>query len=430
MIANEDPVIAESLWTATANRTPDCPPLEGTTETEVAVIGGGFAGLSAALHLAEAGIAVHLLEAETPGWGASGRNGGQVNPGLKAEPDEIEARFGPDLGGRVVRLAGGAADLVFDLIARHGIDCAARRPGWIQPIHDAASEKTVAARVAQWQRRGAPVEMLSARETADLLGTDDYRGAMLDRRGGNLHPLNFALGLANAAQKAGAVLHGQSRVRSLVAEGETHMISSDRGTLRARRVLICTNGYTDAALAPLERTVVPIRSVQVATAPLSDNIRRSILPAGHSASDSRRLLLYFRLDPEGRFVMGGRGDYGRAGTLRQMQMLRAASARLYPQLGDVEWRYAWGGMVAMTADHYPHLDQLRPGIMAGIGFNGRGVAMATAMGRVLADWAMGMPEADLDFPVTQPRPIPFHGLQRPAVRATVAWYRLRDRLGV
>ena len=430
MIANEDPVIAESLWTATANPAPDCPPLDGAAECEVAVIGGGFAGLSAALHLAEAGVDVRLLEAETPGWGASGRNGGQVNPGLKAEPDEIEARFGPDLGGRMVRLAGDAADLVFDLIARHGIDCAAARPGWIQPIHDAASEKTVAARVAQWQRRGAPVDMLSARETADLLGTDAYRGAMLDRRGGNLHPLNYALGLARAAQRAGAVLHGQSRVRSLTAEGETHLLRTDRGQLRARRVLICTNGYTDATLAPLERTVVPIRSVQVATAPLSDNVRRSILPGGHSASDSRRLLLYFRLDPEGRFVMGGRGDYGRAGTLRQMQMLRAASARLYPQLGEVEWRYAWGGMVAMTADHYPHLDQLRPGVMAGIGFNGRGVAMATAMGRVLAEWASGTPRAGLDFPVTPPQPIPFHALRRPAVRATVAWYRLRDRLGV
>ncbi len=131
MIENEKPYIARSLWTATANPTPDCPVLKGAEETEVAVIGGGFTGLSAALHLAEAGVAVTLLEAETPGWGASGRNGGQVNPGLKEDPDAIEAKFGPDLGGRMVRLSGRAGDFVFDLIKRLGIDCAARQPGWI-----------------------------------------------------------------------------------------------------------------------------------------------------------------------------------------------------------------------------------------------------------------------------------------------------------
>lgn len=430
MIANEIAPIANSLWTATANPVPPGPPLSGPAETEVAIIGGGFTGLSAALHLAEAGVAATVLEAETPGWGASGRNGGQVNPGLKEDPDAVEARFGAEMGARMVRLSGDAADLVFGLIRRHGIDCAGAQTGWIQPVHDRAALSVVEKRVTQWNRRGAPLRMLSKGETADLLGTGQYLAGMIDERGGNLHPLNYALGLATAAQHAGAVLHGQSRALRLESSDTGHTLHTAQGSLKARRVLVCTNGYTDGLLPPLARTVVPIRSIQVATAPLGDNIRKSILPGGHSASDSRRLLLYFRLDPQGRFVMGGRGAYDAAGTRLQMEMLRKVSVQLYPQLKEVDWTFDWGGFVAMTADHYPHLNRVRPGIMAALGYNGRGVAMATAMGKVLADWASGTPEEALDFPVTEPRPIPFHFLRRPAVAATVSWYRLRDRLGV
>jgi glycine/D-amino acid oxidase-like deaminating enzyme len=423
MIANEEPVIANSLWSATANPTPDCPPLRGPEETEVAIVGGGFTGLSAALHLAEAGIPVTLLEAETPGWGASGRNGGQVNPGLKEDPDAIEARFGPEMGARMVRLAGDAADLVFSLIRRHQIDCAGQQPGWIQPIHSEKARKTVEARVEQWARRGAPLRMLSKNETADLLGTDAYLAGMIDERGGNLHPLNYALGLAWAAQKAGARLHGQSRVTKMEQQGAGYRLTTAQGSLTARRVLLCTNGYTDGLVPGLARSVVPIRSVQVATAPLSDNIRRSILPGGHSASDSRQLLLYFRLDPEGRFVMGGRGDYSERGTQAQMERLRAASIEMYPQLEQADWAHAWGGFVAMTADHYPHLNRIGSGAVAAVGYNGRGVAMATAMGKVLADWARGTPEAELTIPVTDLR----HFISCDARRSAPSWIGLRDR---
>lgn len=429
MIANEDACIANSLWSATANAAPSCPPLTGDAEADVAIVGGGYAGLSAALHAAEAGLSVVLVEAETPGWGASGRNGGQVNPGLKEDPDTIEARFGADMGRRIVRLSGGAADLVFSLIKRHKIDCAAAQPGWVQPVHDGRAAETVKRRAEQWQRRGQPLRMLTSAETADLLGTDAYIGAMIDERGGNLHPLNYALGVADAALKAGAVLHGNSRALRLESRNGRHVVHCAGGTVSAKRVLICTNGYTDDFAAVSARTVVPIRSVQVATARLSDNVRRSILPQGHSPSDSRRVLLYFRLDPEGRFVMGGRGAYSESGTLRQMEALRKVSEQLYPQLVGTKWEFNWGGFVAMTADHYPHLSRAGDNVMSAMGFNGRGVAMATALGKVLADWCSGTPEGDLDFPVTATRPIPFHFLRKPAVAATVAWSRLRDRIG-
>ncbi|MFD2741498.1 NAD(P)/FAD-dependent oxidoreductase [Sulfitobacter aestuarii] len=429
MIQNELPSIAKSVWSATSHEPPECPPFTGNQETDVAIIGGGFTGLTAALHLAKSGVCVTLLEAETPGWGASGRNGGQLNPGLKEDPDKVEQHFGPAYGKRAVETSGKAVDLVASLIAEHEIDCSFSRPGWIQPIHDMSAWSTVARRVAQWQRREAPLRMLSETETADLLGTGAYKGAMLDERGGQLHPLNYAIGLAKAAIKHGAKLHAHSRVLGIEKQGASQVLRLNTGQLRARRVLICTNGYTDQVAPQHRRTVVPIRSIQIATDPLTDNLRRSILPHGHSASDSRRLLLYFRLDADGRFLMGGRGDYSESGLKRQFAALHKVTRQIYPQLEDTPFTYHWGGYVAMTADHYPHLASAGDGVMSAMGYNGRGVAMATALGKVLADWASGVREEDLDFPVSKLQPIPFHFMRRPAVAATIAWSRLRDTWG-
>ncbi|TDK41113.1 NAD(P)/FAD-dependent oxidoreductase [Antarcticimicrobium luteum] len=430
MIENENPVIARSLWSDTANPTPACPPLIGEAETEVAVIGGGFTGLSAALHLAEAGRRVTVLEAETPGWGASGRNGGQVNPGLKDAPDAIEARFGAQAGGRMVALSGAAGQLVFDLIRRHAIQCDAVQSGWIRAAHTPKAREELHDLARQWQQRGADVAPLSAQEIAEMIGTEAYCGGLSDRRGGNLHPLNYALGLAGAAQKAGAVLHGRSRATGLEKTAGGYRIATAQGTLTAEKLLLCTNGYTDGLMPPLARTVVPVRSVQVATDPLPENVLETLLPGLQAPSDSRRLLLYFRRDAQGRFIMGGRGAYSDGATRRQMAALRRVSEQMFPQLKGVRWGYGWGGFVAVTADHYPHLNRLGDGVLAGLGYNGRGVAMGTAMGRVMADWAMGKPDAELDFPITPARPIPLHGLRRLGVAATVTGYRLLDRLGV
>jgi hypothetical protein len=430
LIAHEIAPIANSLWTATANSDATYPRLDGEGDTDVAIIGGGYTGLSAALHLAEAGVRVTLLEAETPGWGASGRNGGQINPGLKDTPDAIEARFGPEIGGRLVRLSGGAADKVINLIRRHAIACDPVQTGWIQPVHTPAALAAAQDRVAQWARQGAPVKMLSRAEVADLMGTDAYLGGTIDARGGNLHPLNYALGLAEAARRSGAILYSHSRATRLDPDGDGYVIRTATGRLRARRVILGTNGYTDGLAPPLAKTLVPVRSIQVATAPLGDSLRRSILPGGQAASDSRQLLLYFRMDRDGRFIMGGRGAFGATGTLRLLERLRRVAVQIYPQLAAVDWTYAWGGNVAMTVDHYPHLNRLGPGVMAAVGYNGRGVAMATVMGKVLADWATGTPESELDFPDSAPQPVPFHVLRKPAVTATVVWYPLREQVGL
>lgn len=430
MIQNERKPLANSLWSATANPTPARPALSGATEADTVIIGGGFTGLSAALHLAETGQSVVLLEAETPSWGASGRNGGQVNPGLKANPEETEARFGNDLGKRMVALSGGAGKLVFDLIAKHDIQCDAHNCGWIRSATNAKTLKDLQIIGRQWRARDHAVDEVGAAEMAHLLGYDGYVGGLIDRRGGNIHPLNFALGLATAAEKAGARIHGDSRVTGIDTTSDHVSVSTAQGSVKAKRAMICTNAYTGDLTNPLGKTVVPVTSVQVATELLSENVAKSILPMGHSPTDTRRLIFYFRKDAAGRFIMGGRGAMGDGGILKRQAGLRKAAREIYPQIGGAEWTHAWGGNVAMTRDHARGLHQIAPNVVAALGYNGRGVGMATAMGTVLAKWADGCPEAALDFPMTPATPIPFHRFRNLGVGTTVATFRVLDRLGL
>lgn len=429
-IPNERRVLAQSLWADTANPAPHRAALTGEATADCVVIGAGFTGLSAALHLAEAGREVVVLDAQAPGWGASGRNGGQVNPGLKDGPDALAKRFGADLGGRMTRLSGGSGGLVFDLIARHGIQCDATRVGWIRAAHTPKALVSLRGLAAEWRATGAPVEDLDAGETERLLGTGAYVGGIIDRRGGNLHPLNYALGLADAAERAGARIHGDSPVTAVEPGDDRVTVRTAAGKVTARCALVCTNAYTGGLADPLGRSVVPVTSVQVATAPLSSNVAASILPQGHAPSDTRRLLLYFRKDAAGRFIMGGRGAMADRDVRNRQQDLRDAALRLYPQLEGADWTHAWGGNVAVTRDHLPGLHLLAPGVMAGLGYNGRGVGMATVMGRVLARWACGATPDSLDFPVTPARAIPFHGFRQVAIGSTVAAYRVLDRLGL
>ncbi len=429
MIERERPLLANSLWEATANQVLPRRHLEESLTVDTAIVGAGFAGLSCALHLAERGLKPVVIEARTPGWGASGRNGGQVIPGLKEDPDTIEKLYGPEMGGRMVRISGEAPSLVFDLIRRYGIECDLQDNGWIQAAHDSSALDLLARRAEQWQRRGAKIEQLSKSETARLIGTGAYAGGTLDRRGGSVHPLNYALGLAAAVRSLGVDIYSDSPAESLEKTGQGFLIKTPHGEVRAKQVALCTNGYTDHLWPGLAKTVVPFRSIQVATKPLSENVRRSIFPEGHVSSDTRRLLNYFRLDATGRLLMGGRGGFTDAGLRSRFSVLKHVTHRLFPQIGEVEWEHAWGGLVAMTQDHFPHLNEPAPGLHAALGFNGRGVAMATALGKVLAERLAGKAVEDLEFPVTQPNRIPFYGLRKPAVTSLVVWYGLRDRLG-
>ena len=296
-----------SLWAATAVPGPDTPALCEPVFADVVVVGGGFTGISTALHAAEGGADVVLLEAGEPGFGASGRNGGQVVPGLKLQPDEVVKVFGPRVGERFVRFGGECPDLLFSLIERHGIDCAASRDGHIVAVHSERLLPQMEDRQRQWRKLGVELELFDREETNRRTGAAGYVAGLLDRRGGSLNPLSLARGIARAAIKAGARIYGLSPATTLRRIGDKWRVGTPNGAVFADQVVLATNGYTDGLWPGLAQSIVPVYSYQLATKPLSDNIRSNILPDGHVVSDTRRLLAYFRKDPEGRLVLGGRG---------------------------------------------------------------------------------------------------------------------------
>jgi glycine/D-amino acid oxidase-like deaminating enzyme len=420
------PELPDSLWAATAPSGPSCPPLSADRSADLCVVGGGFTGLSAAYHAAEAGAGVVLVEAAEPGWGAAGRNGGQVIPGLKLDPDDLERRFGAERGRRLVDFAGTAPDLVFELVAKHGIDCGARRAGWIQAVHGRAALRLAEDRVRQWRARGAALEMLDRDQVAALLGTREYIAGMLDPRGGWLQPLAYARGLARAAQGAGASLHGTSPATRIDRSADGWKIATPSGSVTAKQVLICTNAYTNRLWPRLARSLIPVTSFMVATEPLSDELRSRILPKGHVSGDTRRLLRYFCMTPDGRLAVGGRGHVRESDRRELYAHIVASLHRLYPEASNARLDYFWSGRVALTLDHLPRISALGPGIWSGGGYNGRGVAMATATGQLLAKCAGGTSADSLPLPPTKVRPLPFHSLRGPAIGVAVGWKRLLD----
>lgn len=418
---------SQSLWLATASPIPALPSLLGEVRTQVLIIGAGYTGLSAALHLAQEQRRVVVLDAAELGVGASGLNGGQVIPGVKHDPEELEALFGASLAARMIETVASGPDLVFSLIGRHGIACDAVRTGWIQAATSAAAMQAITRRVAQWHARGAPVSLLDRNEVAQLLGSERYVGGWLDRRGGSVQPLSYARGLASAALEAGAQIFVRSPAISWEHDAHGWHVRTPTGRIVADSVVLATNACTGAPFDVLRRSVVPIPSFQVATEPLSAAQLERILPQRQPISDTWRLLRYFRLDAHGRLVLGSRGFFGGATIAKAARLHYRAAREIYPALRDVRFDYHWGGMVAMTADHLPHLHRLHDQVWAGLGYNGRGVAMATMMGRLLAQCVLGVPESQLGFPVRPVQAIRWHRFARLGARVAVTGLQWLDR---
>jgi glycine/D-amino acid oxidase-like deaminating enzyme len=428
VIMSEPFPLSPSLWAATAPPAPATPPLNESRSADVVVIGAGYAGLSTALHLAERGTEVVVLEAQEPGWGGSGRNGGQVIPGLKYDPDELEEKFGPEIGGRLAAFGGGTADTVFDLIERYRMDVPRKRSGWIQAAHTPAGVELVKRRAEQWQRRGvAGARILDSAAASGLIGSDRYLGGWVDPRGGAIQPLAFARGLARAALGAGASIYGRSPVTALARNGGKWIATTESGArVSADRVVVCTNAYGAGLMPRLSTTIIAPNSYQVATEPLSSNLAAAILPEGHVSSDTRQLLFYFRLDHQNRLLMGGRGPYREPKSDKDWSHLERIIGKLFPQARDVPIAYRWCGRVAITQDFLPHLHEPEPGLLIDIGCMGRGVGVQTAMGRAMADYvATGRPNT-LPRPPMTIKPLPLHGLRQAYFAAIVAWYSMQD----
>jgi glycine/D-amino acid oxidase-like deaminating enzyme len=419
-----------SLYAVTAVPALELPPLQADRNVAVAIVGGGFAGLSTALHLAEQGVEAIVLEANEPGWGASGNNGGQLNPGLKLDPDTIEAQFGADLAARMIAFSYNTPVFTLDLIRRLGIACDARQNGTLRAAYHEAHARAVEATAAQCIRRGMPVRLLNRNALRGMTGTDRYVRAMFDARGGDVHPLNYARGLARAALAAGAAIYSATPATSISREGTRWRIATPRAIVRAEKILIATNGFTTDLWPNLGKTIVPLFSSIAATAPLPDPIARQIMPARPVLYESGHITVYYRVDAANRLLMGGRGPMHWISDANAVAYLMRYAERLWPALAGIDWTHGWNSRLAMTADHTPHVHEPAPGVLAYLGCNGRGVALATAMGQQLAKRLIAGEQADIDLPITDIRPIRFHAAWPVGVRGAVLVGRLRDRLGL
>jgi glycine/D-amino acid oxidase-like deaminating enzyme len=420
--------LPRSLYVETAcERTPTTA-LRGDKSVAVVVIGAGFTGLSAALHLVQAGVEVTVLEANEPGWGASGRNGGQVNPGLKHEPEEIERQFGQELGQRMVALSGNAPSRVFQIVREHQIRCEANQGGTIRAAFTAKSSDFLRRATGGLRSRGAPVELLEGDALIRATGTDRYVCAALDRRGGSVNPLGYARGLAEAAIRAGAAIHSNTKATAISRKGSQWTVTTPGGVVTGRWLVLATNGYTDNLWPKLRQTIVPVYSGIVATEPLLQSVARRILPQGSVLYEHEDITVYYRLDTSNRLLMGGRSRQSPMEGTEGLEGLKVYTKRLFPFIGDVRWSHGWNGQLAITTDHYPHFSEPAQNVIVCMGYNGRGVAMATAMGGEIAKRIKGHPPNELDMPVRPMHPIRFHRFWPLAVNARIAYGRLRTAL--
>jgi len=400
-----------SLWDRTAPPPPPTPALEEDRVCDVAIVGAGFTGLSAALHLAEQGASVTVLEATKIGQGGSGRNAGLVNPGLWYHPGEVIDVMGEEAGERLNKAFGSGPDLVFELIERHGIECEATRNG---TMYLAANEKTAAKlveRIDAMNSRGARTQLLDRETTAAKTGTERYCAAMLDPDAGTINPMAYVRGLARIAIEAGAKVHSGSQVTSLEQNGGAWVLTTPKAKVTATNVILATNGYTDDLWPGLRQEIYPLFFCQLATKPLTENLRQTILPERQAAWDSLAAMTSFRFDAAGRLIIGTVGSIPHDRRSFRNRWAENSIAKLFPHLGPVEWDFQWMGRIAFTTDHMPRLHILAPGVMTCMGYNGRGIGPGTVMGRTMAKHILSDGSEELPIPLTDPTPVPFRFLR-------------------
>lgn len=428
--ANDRPgTYPSSLYAANTPRLAPCQPLTGTVRADICIVGGGFTGLSAALALAERGYSVRLLEAQRIGFGASGRNGGQVGSGQRMDQRDLEHRVGMDDARKLWALAEDAKTEVKTQIAAHAMDC-----DWKDGVAHVARAPQAAAHEAQLAEHLAQHYGYTATEVLDRdgaayeTGATGFAGGVIDWGAGHLNPLAFALGLARAAQAAGAILHETSEVTAL-GRGPRRTVTTTAGAVEADHVILACNGYLGRLHGPTAARVMPINNFIIATEPLHDF--PDVLPRGIAVADDKFVVNYWRRSADGRLIFGGGETYGYRFPADIASMVRPLMLKLYPQLAPVRISHAWGGTLAITRSRLPHFARPEPGLYTASGYSGHGVALATLAGKLMAEAISGDAER---FDVMSRLPSPaFPGgpaMRSPLLVMAMTWFALRDRLGL
>ncbi len=417
-----------SWYAATRVPAPDRPPLSGDVRADLCVIGGGYTGLAAALFAARRGLSVVLVEAGRTGFGASGRNGGQVGTGQRLDQDDLERRFGNETARRLWAMAEDAKALVRDLCA--GMPGTDWRPGIVSACRTAAEARDARGYAARLARDYGydRIEPLDRADIAALLGTDVHAGGVVDRGAGHIHPLNFALGLAAAAEAAGARLHENTRALRIGRGTPVTVDCAGGARVTADRLVFAAGGYHGDLLPEVGARVMPINNFIVATEPLGDRMPLAEPVAAH---DSRFVVNYWRPTPDGRLLFGGGETYGYRFPADIAAQVRRPLARVYPRLEHIRIDHAWGGTLAITTTRGPYMQRIGGNILAASLCSGHGVALSTLAGRMLGEAAAG-DGAVIDL-LTARLPPPFPGgrlLRWPILVLAMSWFALRDRLGL
>jgi gamma-glutamylputrescine oxidase len=426
LTANDTPgKHAESWYAATAGTVPDHPRLEGDIRADVCVVGAGYGGLSAALHLAGRGYDVALVEANRVGWGASGRNGGQLGIGPRVEMEKYEAAVGRDDARKAWDISLAANRLVKEMITRHSIDCDLT-PGYLEACWKLGHTAELMGYPEYLARNYDHHEArpVSSTEMTQMLGTERYHGGYLDMAGAHLHPLRFALGMGRAATEAGVRIFERSPV-TRVGAGQ---VTTAHGKVTADHVIVACNGYLDGLVPQIARRTIPINNFIGATEPLGEDRARTIIRDNVCVCDTKFVLNYFRFTPDHRLLWGGGESYGKRFPRDIAGLVRSKMVEIYPQLSDVAFTHVWGGTLAITGTRFPDFQKLDAQTLAISGWSGSGIHMATMGGKIAAEAVAGQME-NWDLMASLPTP-GFPGgdwFRLPLLAAAMTWYSLCDR---
>jgi len=429
-----------SYYAATRGTEPDAPALAGSVRADVCIIGGGFTGLSAALHLAGKGLDVVVLEASRVGFGASGRNGGQMGTGLRKSQMELEAKYGEDQARAIWDLTQEAKATIRRLVATHDIACDLK-PGQLH-ADLAPKRRTAEGWMKRLEANTREVDFLAERygyedmvpwgaeEMRDALGTVAYDAGIMDWGAGHLHPLNFALGMARAAVAAGVRICERTRVDRVIP-GHPHTIRTGNGSVTAEKILYAMNGYHMGVEREAASHVMPINNFIVATEPLGEDLARALIRDDVCVADSKFVVNYYRLSADKRMLFGGGETYSFTFPDDIPALVRPNMEAIYPQLKGVKIDYSWGGTLGITANRLPYLQELDDTRLTASGYSGQGVAMATMAGRLMAEHVLGVEDGFRALATLKHHRFPGgQALRHPILVLAMSWYALRDRLGL
>jgi gamma-glutamylputrescine oxidase len=419
-----------SWYAASANDRHVRPALEGSLTADVCIIGAGFTGVSAALELSERGYRVAVLEAERVGFGASGRNGGQIVNGYSRDLATIERRYGRDKADALAAMAGEGGDIIRARIEKYGIDCDLRHGGFFAAFTQKQMQYFEGFKRDYEAHGHAGLEMVARADVGRYVRSDRYAGGMIDKRGGHIHPLNLVLGEAAAAESLGAKIFENSRAVRIDMAGKP-TVHTDKGSVTATYLLVCGNAYLGTLLPVVTDRMMPVSSQVMATEPLDPALIESLLPADYCVEDANYVLDYYRRTSDNRLLYGGGIGYGGQDPADLTAVIRPNMIRTFPELANVRIDFAWSGNFALTLTRIPHVGRLSPHVYFSHGDSGHGVTTTHLLGKLLGEAVAGHAER---FDVWASLPsLPFPGGKTFRVPLTVLgawWYGLRDRLGL